>query len=43
MDPQSFSPAWYLDPLMLSFLDLKLPIVEKESGLKLFPTYTYWR
>ena len=43
LDGQSFSPAWYSDPLMTSFLETKLPIVEKESGLKLFPTYAYWR
>ena len=43
IDLQSFSPAWYNDPLMTSFLETKLPIVEKESGLKLFPTYAYWR
>jgi len=43
IDIQSFSPAWYLDPLMLGLLDIKLPIVEKESNLKLFPTYAYWR
>jgi hypothetical protein len=43
LDSQSFSPAWYSDPLMTSFLETKLPIVEKESGLKLFPTYAYWR
>ena len=43
IDIQSFSPAWYLDPLMLGLLDIKLPIVEKESYLKLFPTYAYWR
>ena len=43
IDPQSFSPSWYLDPLMLSLLDKKLPLVEKESNLKLFPSYTYWR
>jgi hypothetical protein len=24
-------------------LDTKLPLVEKESNLKLFPTYAYWR
>jgi len=42
-DRQSFSPAWLRDPLMLSFLDIKLPLVEKESNLKLFPTFTYWR
>ena len=43
IDPQSFSPAWYNDPLMTSLLDVKLSIVENESKLKLFPTYAYWR
>ncbi len=43
IDPQSFSPGWYLDPLMISFLDTKLSKVELESNLKLFPTYSYWR
>ena len=43
LDSQSFSPAWYNDSLMTSFLDIKLPIVEKESNLKLYPTYAYWR
>jgi len=43
LDTQSFSPAWYEDPLMNSLLYVKLPIVEKESNLKLFPTYAYWR
>ena len=43
LDSQSFSPAWYNDPLITSFLETKLPIVEKESGLKLLPTYAYWR
>ena len=42
-DPQTFSPFWYKDPLMISLLDIKLPLVEKESNLKLFPTYSYWR
>jgi hypothetical protein len=28
---------------MNGLLDLKLPLVEKESNLKLFPTYAYWR
>ena len=28
---------------MNSLLHTKLPIVEKESNLKLFPTYAYWR
>jgi hypothetical protein len=43
IDEQSFSPAWYRDPLMNALLDIKLPLVEKESNLKLFPTYAYWR
>jgi len=43
IDKQSFSPAWYKDPLMNSLLDYKLSLVEKESNLKLFPTYAYWR
>jgi len=43
LDKTNFSPAWYHDALMTSLLDLKLPIVEKKSNLKLFPTYSYWR
>lgn len=43
LDEQSFSPAWYNDPLINSLLDVKLPKVEFESNLKLFPTYAYWR
>jgi hypothetical protein len=43
IDPENFSPAWYKDPLMTAVLDTKLSIVEKESNLKLFPTYAYWR
>ena len=43
IDVQSFSPAWYNDSLMDSLLYLKLPKVELESKLKLFPTYAYWR
>ena len=43
IDPQSFSPAFYNDPLMNSILDAKLPMVESQSNLKLFPSYTYWR
>ena len=39
LDRQSFSPAWYSDPLMTSFLDTKLPLVEEQSNLKLFQTY----
>src|SRR5210317_1713124 len=43
LDSQCFSPAWYKDPLMNALLDTKLPTVEKESNLRLFPTYAYWR
>jgi hypothetical protein len=43
MDEHVFSPAWYHDPLMTALLDEKLPLVEKESNLKLFQTYAYWR
>lgn len=43
LDNQSFSPAWYNDPLMNALLKTKLPLVEKESNLKLFQTYAYWR
>jgi len=43
LDTQSFSPAWYNDSLITALLDVKLPLVELESGLKLFPTYSYWR
>tara|TARA_R110000824_G_scaffold345690_1_gene532349 strand:- start:1268 stop:1795 length:528 start_codon:yes stop_codon:yes gene_type:complete len=42
-DSQSFSPSWYSDPLMTALLDVKLSSVEKESNLKLFSTYAYWR
>jgi len=43
LDHQSFSPAWYGDSLMSALLDSKISIVEKESNLKLYPTYSYWR
>ena len=43
IDDQSFSPAWYNDPLIDSFLYTKLSAVESKSKLKLFPTYGYWR
>jgi len=42
-DTHSFSPSWHDDPLMNVILDTKLPLVEKESNLKLFPTFSYWR
>jgi len=43
LDDQSFSPAWYNDPLMNSILYSKLSKVKLYSKLKLYPTYAYWR
>jgi len=43
LDTHSISPQWYDDPFMTALLDTKLSLVEKESKLKLFPTYAYWR
>ncbi len=43
LDGDTKSPSWYKDALMTSILDVKLPIVEKESNLELLPTYAYWR
>jgi hypothetical protein len=34
---------FYKDPLMQSLLAKKLPLMEKETGLKLFPTYSFFR
>jgi len=42
-DADAISPAWYDDALMTSLLHTKQKIIEKESNLKLFPTYAYWR
>jgi len=41
--PISFSPFYVDDPLMLSLLHYKLPVVEKESNLKLLPGYASLR
>ena len=43
IDQYSFSPAWYHDSFMYSLLVSKTPLVEEQTNLKLFPTYTYWR
>src|SRR5262245_36712433 len=37
------TPCAYGDPLMDTLLLSLLPQVEKSSGLKLFPTYSYFR
>lgn len=34
---------FYGDPIMESLLINKLPLMEKESGLNLLPTYSFWR
>lgn len=36
-------PSFYMDPLMKVMLEEKLPLMEKETGLKLFKTFTFWR
>jgi len=40
---ECFAINIYNDSLMKTFLKRKLPLVEKESGLKLFKTYSFWR
>jgi len=35
--------AFENDILMESLMKLKIPLMEKETGLKLFPTYSFWR
>ena len=37
------APSWYKDALMNTLLELKIPLMEKETGLKLFKTYAFWR
>ena len=37
------SPAAYADPKMEELLERLRPRVQKITGLKLFPTYSYWR
>ena len=37
------TPNFYSDPFMDTLLDLLLPRMEAESGVKLFPTYSYFR
>jgi hypothetical protein len=34
---------YYADPLMESLMVNKLKLMEKETGLKLLPTYAFWR
>jgi len=39
----SFAIAFSNDQLMLSISDNKKELLEKETGLKLLPSYTFWR
>ena len=34
---------YYADPIMESFLLTKFNLMEKETNLKLSPTYSFWR
>ena len=40
---ETFSPSFSQDCLTNALLQTKTQLVEKESGFKLFPTYSYWR
>jgi len=43
-DSQSpLAPSYYKDSLMQAFLKLKKDLVEEQTGLLLYPAYTYWR
>ena len=43
-DPQCpVAPSFYNDAMMTVLLKSKLTLMEKETGLELFPTYSYWR
>ena len=42
-DEWASQPAWRDDDVMSSFLETKMSLVEKQSNLKLFPTYAFWR
>ena len=35
--------CWYGDIVMNSILEVKIDLLEKETNLKLAPTYSYWR
>lgn len=39
----ALAPSFYSDDVMDTFLEMKLPLMEKETNLKLFKTYAYWR
>jgi len=43
-DPQApNTPSFYGDTLMESLLELLCPVVEQMTGLRLYPTYSYFR
>lgn len=37
------APCWRKDSLMNAMLEQKLPLIEKETGLNLLKTYSFWR
>lgn len=43
MKQKNKDTKYYGDPLMESFLLTKFPLMEKETKLKLCPTYSFWR
>lgn len=43
LDDMTNCPSWNQDPLMYKLLEEKQSLVEKETLLKLTPTYAYWR
>ena len=43
MQSNNYDSYFYEDPFAESLLMLKLPLMEKETGLKLFPTYSFTR
>ena len=40
---KNFDTCYYADPIMESLMITKKNLMEKETGLKLLPTYTLWR
>jgi hypothetical protein len=43
MQSNNYDSYFYEDPFAESLLMLKLPLMEKQTGLKLFPTYSFTR
>jgi len=39
----NYDTTFYADPLCEAIMDFKIPHMEELTGLKLLPTYSYWR